>query len=112
MTKIAKIKNGVEEITENGFEKKISKGISVVDFWASWCMPCVMMAPVVEELAEKFKGKISFAKLNVDENPNISEKFSVMSIPTLIIFQDGKEIDRIVGSLPFERIEEKLNGLL
>jgi len=104
--------NGVEEINEKQFVERTKNGISVFDFWASWCMPCVMMAPILDELAEKFKGKISFAKLNIDENPNLSEKFNVMSIPTLIIFKNGKEIERIVGSQPFERIEEKLNGLI
>lgn len=104
--------NGVEEISGSNFDKKIKEKIVLVDFWASWCMPCLMMAPVIEELAEKFKGKISFFKLNVDENSEISEKFNIMSIPTLIVFKEGKEIERIVGSLPLEKLEEKLNYLL
>ena len=103
--------NIVEEITEKRFSDFVKKGMVVVDFWASWCMPCLMMSPVVEEVAGKMK-KIKFGKINVDENPNLSEKFKVMSIPTLIIFKEGKEIDRIIGSQSFDKIEEKLNGLI
>jgi len=101
------VKNGVEEISENGFEKFISKKLVVIDFWASWCMPCLIMSPIIEELAEKFK-QVKFGKVNVDDNSNLANKFKIMSIPTLIVFKEGKEIDRVIGSLPADVLEEKL----
>jgi len=105
------VHNGVEEISGNHFEERIKKGLFVVDFFAEWCMPCVMMAPVVEDLADKFKGKINFLKANVDENSSLSNKFKVMSIPTLIIFKDGKEVDRMIGSQSADILEEKLKNI-
>lgn len=102
------VKNGVEEISGNGFEERIKKGVVVVDFYAEWCMPCLIMSPVIEELANKFKGRINFAKVNVDDNSDLSSKFKVLSIPCLIVFKEGKEINRITGSLPAAVLEEKL----
>lgn len=99
--------NGVEEISEHQFEEVINGKLALVDFFAEWCMPCVMMAPIIEELAGKIKA-VKFAKVNVDENQSLSQKFKVMSIPTLIIFKGGKEVERIIGSQPAEMIEEKL----
>ncbi|MBM3234164.1 thioredoxin [Candidatus Pacearchaeota archaeon] len=103
--------NGVEEISEHEFQEVISKPIALVDFFAEWCMPCVMMAPVIEELASKLK-QVKFAKVNVDENSNLSQKFKIMSIPCLIIFKDGKEAERIIGSQQAEMVEEKLKKWL
>ena len=97
----------VEEVSGSTFDEKIKEGVVVVDFYAEWCMPCVMMAPVIEEMQEKFE-KIKFLKVNVDDNQVLSNKFKVMSIPTLIIFKDGEELERIVGSYPQELLEEKL----
>ena len=106
------VNNGVEEISEKQFNQKISKNLVLVDFFAEWCMPCVMMAPVIEELSEKFKGKIEFVKMNVDENRNLSSKLKIMSIPTLIVFKKGKEVERIIGSQNTEVLEEKLKKYL
>ena len=80
----------------------------VVDFWASWCMPCKMVAPIFENLAKKYKGSIVFAKVNVDENPEIAAKFGIMSIPNFIIFKNGEKIGEIVGAMPEELLEEKI----
>jgi thioredoxin 1 len=102
-----KVNNGVEEITEQDFAEVVSKPVALVDFFAEWCMPCLMMAPVIEELADKIK-EVKFAKVNVDENSGLSNRFKVMSIPTLIIFKDGKEVERIIGSQQADSIEEKL----
>ncbi len=99
--------NGVEEIDTKEFQELMKEKIAIVDFFAEWCMPCVIMAPVIEELAEKIKG-VKFAKVNVDENSEVAGKFKVMSIPTLIIFKQGKEVERMIGSQPAENIEEKL----
>ncbi|MDN5346583.1 MAG: thioredoxin 1 [Clostridia bacterium] len=85
---------------------------AVVDFWAAWCGPCRMMAPVFEELAEEYAGRVKFAKLNVDENQGIAAGFGVMSIPTLIIFKEGREINRIVGYMPKEALKANLEAAL
>ena len=97
------------EITSREFDETINsnKKLVIIDFWASWCMPCVMMAPVIESLAEKMKS-IKFAKIKVDDNQELANKFEVSSIPTLIIFKKGKEIARINGSLPEEVLEERI----
>jgi thioredoxin 1 len=86
-------------ITEQNFEDQVLKNKLpvLVDFWAEWCGPCKMAAPVLDELSESYKEKVQVMKLNVDENPTISQKYGVMSIPTTILFKDGKELGRQVG---------------
>lgn len=103
--------NLVEEIDGKEFPEIVGNKLALVDFFAEWCMPCVMMAPVIEELALKLK-KVKFAKCNIDDNSELASKFKVMSIPTLIIFKDGKEAERLVGSRPADEIEEKLKKYL
>lgn len=108
---MAKVKECIE-ISGNNFEERIKGKIVAVDFWASWCMPCLMMSPVIDELADKFKNKIEFCKVNIDENQKLAEKYSVMSIPTLVIFKNGKEINRFVGSQSADVLEEKIKKIL
>ena len=98
----------VPELSKKEFDSFISKGIVLVDFFAEWCMPCLMMAPAIDELSEKFKGKIKFAKVNVDDNHELSQKFKIISIPNLILFKDGKMINQFIGSISQEDLEEKL----
>ena len=81
------------DLTNKNFDSIIGNGVTLVDFWADWCGPCKMQAPVIDELGEKYEGKVTVAKLNVDDEPSIAARFGVMSIPTLIVFRDGKEID-------------------
>lgn len=86
------------------------KGIALVDFWASWCGPCRMMGPIVDELAEELSGTITVGKINVDEEEDLARQFRVMSIPTLYIFKDGEPANRIVGAVPKEKILEALEA--
>jgi len=97
------------ELTNSKFEECIKKPLAVVDFFADWCMPCLMMAPVIEELSEKFNGKVNFGKVNIDENSDIASKFKITSVPTLLVFKKGQVIDKIYGALPIGIIERKIN---
>ncbi|MEM0492837.1 MAG: thioredoxin [Candidatus Thermoplasmatota archaeon] len=83
----------------------------VVDCWAPWCGPCRMMGPVIDELAKEMQGKIAFGKLNVDENQETSMKYDIMSIPTLLIFKNGKLVDRIVGAMPKDTLKQHLSKI-
>jgi thioredoxin 1 len=84
----------------------------LVDFWAPWCGPCRMVSPVVEELAEEYDGRVSFGKVNVDENPKIASQYGIMSIPTLILFKDGKPVSNIVGFRPKDELKRNLDAAL
>ncbi|MBC7219722.1 MAG: thioredoxin [Hadesarchaea archaeon] len=84
----------------------------VVDCWAPWCTPCRLIAPVVEELAQKYAGRITFGKLNVDENPSIASELQIMSIPTLLVFKQGRLVDRIVGAMPRGALEARITRWL
>jgi len=100
-------------LSDATFSSEISKyPLMVVDFWAVWCGPCRMVAPIVEQLAKEYSGRVAFGKLNVDENPLTSSEFQVQSIPTLLIFRDGEPVDGIIGAAPKYQIESKLKAQL
>ncbi|MCX8082626.1 MAG: thioredoxin [bacterium] len=100
-------------LTDENFEEAIKKyNVIVVDFWASWCMPCKMIAPAIENLAKKLKGKVVFGKLNVDESPSVPSKFNIMSIPTLIVFKDGNVAGTFIGTMPEHILEEKILSVI
>ena len=97
------------EITESNFDEVVKKyPLLVVDCWAEWCAPCKEVAPVIEELAEDYQGKITFGKLNVDYNPSAVARYQIMSIPTLLIFKNGKLVDQKVGAMPKRVLEPEL----
>jgi thioredoxin 1 len=100
--------NGVHELSEAEFQDFTKDGLAIIDFFADWCMPCLIMAPIMEELSKKFQGKIKFGKIDVDENEELARKFKIFSIPNFILFRGGNPIDRFVGSIPAQDFEEKL----
>jgi thioredoxin 1 len=101
-------------VTDADFEEKVlkSKIPVLVDFWAAWCRPCIMAAPVLEELAGEYDGKLTIAKLDVDQNAKTAAQYNIMAIPNLIIFKDGKPISQIVGYKPKEELKRDVNTAL
>jgi len=96
-------------VTDSNFNEIVDKNsLALIDCWAPWCGPCVVISPIVEELAKEYAGKVLFGKLNVDENPRTAERFRIFGIPTLLIIKNGKEVDRIVGLVPKDHIEAHL----
>jgi thioredoxin 1 len=100
-------------LADDGFDLAVERyDLMVVDFWAPWCGPCMVMAPVIEELAGEYADRVIFGKLNTDENPATTERFAVMGIPTLLFLQGGTEVERIVGAVPKQEIRSVLDRLL
>lgn len=100
-------------ITDEEFDQVVrSYGLVVVDLWAPWCGPCLVMAPIIEELAKKYAGRVVFAKLNVDENPLTAMKYDVRAIPTFLVFKRGRLVARWIGAMPKEALEARLSKLL
>ena len=102
------------EVNDSNFDQTVlqAKMPVLVDFWAVWCGPCHMVAPVVEELAGEYEGKVTFAKLNVDENPKTASQYGIMSIPTLLIFKDGAPVSNIIGFRPKPELKKSIDAVL
>jgi thioredoxin 1 len=100
-------------LTDSSFKSEVAKyPILLVDFWAPWCGPCRMVSPIIEQLAKEYSGRVAFGKVNVDENQMISGSFGIQSIPTMMIFKNGKAVDVMIGALPKAQIEMKLKQQL
>ena len=100
----------VEDRTLDQFVK--THPVAVVDCWASWCMPCHMIAPTIEKLAKKYAGRITFGKINIDESKKTALKYQIMAIPTILLFKNGRLVDRVIGVLPPEALEQKVARLI
>lgn len=99
----------ISHVTDKNFTSETSEGLVLADFWAPWCGPCKMIAPVLEEIDGEMSDKVKIVKLDVDENQETAGKFGVMSIPTLLLFKDGEVVDQIIGFQPKEALVDKIN---
>jgi thioredoxin 1 len=104
------VNGGPVNVTDSDFGEVIEKGqgVAMVDFWAAWCGPCRMVAPIVEQLAGEYAGRVSVAKVDVDANQQISMKYNIRSIPSILFFKDGKHVDTVVGAVPKALLERKI----
>jgi len=102
----------VIELSGREFENFTKEGAVLVDFYADWCMPCVMMAPIIEKLSKKFEGKIKFGRVNIDENRELAQKFKIMSIPNFVLFKKGIPKDQFVGAIPIDEFEKRIKKSL
>jgi len=102
------------DVDEKNFDQTVLKAETpvLVDFWAPWCRPCLMVAPIVEELANEYSGRVNFVRVNVDQNPEVASRYNIMSIPTLIIFKNGQPTSHIVGFRPKEELKQGLDKVL
>jgi len=100
------------ELTVSNFDEITKEGVSLVDFWAPWCGPCRMIAPVIEELAAEFEGKANICKVNTDEEQDVAVKYGIRSIPTILFFKNGEVVEQMVGAASKQAFADKLNALL
>ncbi|MCY9669628.1 thioredoxin [Paenibacillus alginolyticus] len=99
---------GAVALTKETFHKQIEQGVTLVDFWAPWCGPCKIQLPIVEELSDEMSDQATIAKVNIDNEPELASEYGVMNIPTLLVFKDGKMIDKMVGLQSKEVLKKKL----
>jgi thioredoxin 1 len=100
------------DLTEENFEATVNNGVSLVDFWAPWCGPCRMIAPVIDELAGEFDGKANICKVNTDEQQDLAVKYGVRSVPTILFMKDGEIVDQVIGAQSKQALADKINAQL
>jgi len=100
------------EINQSNMEETVKSGVSLVDFWAPWCGPCKMIAPAIDQLAQDFEGKANICKVNTEEEQDLTMKYGIRSIPTILFFKDGEIVDQLIGATSKAALEEKLNKYL
>ena len=100
------------ELTNDNFDATVNEGVSLVDFWAPWCGPCRMIAPVIDELAGDFEGKANICKVNTDEQQDLATKYGVRSIPTILFMKNGEIVDQLVGASSKQALTDKLNSII
>lgn len=103
---------GYIELTEQNFDEIIKEGVVMVDFWAPWCGPCRMIAPVIDNLATQYEGKAKVCKVNTDEQQDLATKFGIRSIPTIFFYKNGEKVDEMIGAATEQEFKDKLDGLL
>jgi thioredoxin 1 len=102
----------ITQVTDGSFAAEVAEGLVLVDFWATWCGPCQIVAPILEDLAGEYAGKIKVAKLDVDSNPQTAQKFNVRSIPSILFFKDGEHVDTVIGAVPKDMLQGKIDALI
>lgn len=102
------------KLTDHTFQSEVlqSSELVLVDFWAPWCKPCTMISPVIDQLAAEYDGKVKFGKLDVDENPETTQGFGILSIPTLMLFKNGQVVDKLIGLVPKQQLATRINSIL
>ncbi len=100
------------ELTNSNFNEVVNSGVVLIDFWAPWCGPCRMVSPIIEELASEYDGKAKICKVNTDEEQDLAVKFGIRSIPTILFFKDGKQVDQLIGAAAKAVFAQKLNNLI
>lgn len=96
-------------INDANFKEVVKEGITFVDFWAPWCGPCKMLSPIIDDLSKKYEGKINIVKINIDDNKMVASQYGIMSIPTMVLFKDGKAIEKISGFHPAQALDDYLS---
>lgn len=104
--------SSIKELKDKDFMQEIMKGVHLVDFYADWCGPCRMLSPIIGDIANHFEGKIEVAKIDIDKEQDTASDYQVTSIPTLILFKDGKEVDRLIGLRSFDEIKKMIEAAL
>ena len=104
----------VRSVTDGGFEREVlqAEGLVLVDFWAAWCPPCRRLAPTIDALADEYDGRLTVAKVDVDDSPEVAQRYGIQSIPTLILFKDGQPVDKRLGALPKEELRSFVDARL
>lgn len=102
----------IPELSEQEFDSLTKEGLVLIDFFADWCVPCVMMSPIIDDLSEELAGKVKFGKINIEDNNDIAQKFGVVSIPNFILFKNGEQVEQFVGSMSADDFKEKLEKFM